>query len=374
MKVEFYKHNISSSDIALLDKVLNSLYLTTGQYTRQFENKLANYLNCKEVVGVNSCTAALHISLVVLGIGTGDEVITTPLSFYATSNAILYTGAKPVFVDVEKTTGQIDANLIVKAITKKTKAILPVHMYGQMCNMAAIYKIAKRYKLKVVEDAALCLEGRRDGFGPASLSDAACFSFHAIKSITSGEGGAIAVNNVNLAKKLKLLRLHGMGKSVIERKNDKLKKQDMKVFGYKCNMYDLQAALLIRQMDKLNKFLNLRNKLDQTYRQAFKNNKKISLPVLLANSKSASTLFNIFVDPKKRDEYLIKLQAAGIGADVKYRPIHLSTYYKKVFHYKPGSFPIAENISASSITLPLYPKLKPAEINYIIKIVNKLIK
>jgi len=374
MKVEFYKHNIGQQEIAAITKTLKSLFLTTGEVTSEFEQQFAKYLSCQQVIGVTSCTAALHLSLFTLGIGNGDEVITTPLSFYATANAILYTGAKPVFVDVETDTGLIDPRLIEKAINKKTKAILPVHLYGQMCDMKRIHGLAKKYNLKIVEDAALCIEGKRDNFKPAQLSDAACFSFHAIKSITSGEGGAIATNNQTLAEKLKFTRLHGMGKTVIERHQNKDKKQDMLMLGFKCNMFDIQAALLLNQLKNINKLLRLRTSHYDKYTKAFSKNLKINLPVIKPSSQSAKTLFTLWVDPKKRDEYVLGLQEMGIGVTIKYSPIHLSTYYKKIFGYKKGDFPIAEKISRSTITLPLYPKLKNSEMEYIVKCVNCIIK
>ncbi len=372
MKVEFYRHNIGVKEIKDVSRTLHSLFLTTADVTSAFEKRFANYLGCKRAVGVNSCTEALHLSLYALGIGPGDEVITTPLSFYATANAILYVGAKPIFVDVEKDTGLIATNLIEKAITNKTKAIIPVHMYGQMCDMKKLHQIAKRHKLKVIEDAALCIEGKREGIRPGQLSDSACFSFHAIKSITSGEGGAIVTNNKSLAKRLKLLRLHGISKTFKERHQDKKKRQDMIELGLKCNMYDIQASLLLNQLKRITFFLKRRSSIYKQYEKELENNPKIFLPYIKKHSKSAKTMFVIWVDPKIRNKYLINLQEFGIGVDIKYHPIHLSTYYKKRFGFKTGAYPIAERISNSTITLPLYPKLKNSEVNYIIHCLNKI--
>jgi len=189
MKIEFYKHVINGEDIRRVNKVLRSLFLTTGEAVANFEGRMQEYLGIKNVVGVTSCTAALHLSLLAWGIGEGDEVITTPMSFCATSNVIIHAGAKPVFVDVEEKTGNINSELIEPGITKKTKAIIPVHLYGQMCDMRKIRQIADRYGLAVIEDAAHCIEGIRDGIRVGQCGDAACFSFYATKNITSGEGG-----------------------------------------------------------------------------------------------------------------------------------------------------------------------------------------
>lgn len=188
-KIEFYKHSISQKDIDNTVKVLRSLFLTTGETVKEFEEKFSQYLGCKYTVGVTSCTAALHLSLLAYGVGSGDEVITTPMTFIATANSIIHAGATPVFVDVEPETGNIDANLIEGAITSRTKAILPVHLYGQMCDMKRIREIADKYHLLVIEDAAHAIETSREGVRPGELGDAACFSFYATKNITSGEGG-----------------------------------------------------------------------------------------------------------------------------------------------------------------------------------------
>ena len=186
MKVEFFRHSINNQDIGRTSKVLRSIFLTTGKAVAEFERRFALYLNVEDVVGVTSCTAALHLSLLTF-IKPGDEVITSPMSFCATANAILHAGGIPVFVDVEEETGNIDADLIEAAITKKTKVILPVHLYGQMCDMVKIKKIANKHKLAIIEDAAHAIEASREGFKPGMLSDAACFSFYATKNITSGK-------------------------------------------------------------------------------------------------------------------------------------------------------------------------------------------
>ena len=222
------------------------------------EEKFAEYLSTNFCVGVSSWTSGNFITLKALGIGFGDEIITTPMSFIATSNTIIQSGAIPVFVDVEEETGNINVEKIESAITEKTKAIIPVHLYGQMCDMKAINEIARKYNLFVIEDAAHCIEGQRDGIGPGQLSDAAVFSFYATKNITSGEGGAIVTNNRDLYEKLIKYRLHGMSKSASERHTAaNYQHWDMELLGYKCNMYDLQASLLEPQLKNIEKYSNL---------------------------------------------------------------------------------------------------------------------
>jgi dTDP-4-amino-4,6-dideoxygalactose transaminase len=206
-RIEFFKHNINDEDIKRVNSVLRSIFLTTGEVVKEFEEKFSTYIGSRYTIGVTSCTAALHLSLLAGGIGPGDEVITTPMSFCATANSILHAGARPVFVDVEEDTGNLNHELIEKAITERTKAIIPVHLYGQMCNMKEIKRIADRYNLKIIEDAAHSIEAIRDGIKPGQLSFTACFSFYATKNITSGEGGAVVTNDGTVADKLKVLRL-----------------------------------------------------------------------------------------------------------------------------------------------------------------------
>jgi len=371
MRVEFYKHNISQKDIDNVVKVLNSLFLTTGEVVEEFERKFSQYLACKYTVGVTSCTAALHLSLLAHGIGPGDEVITTPMTFIASVNSIIYAGAVPVFVDVEPETGNIDAGLIESAITPKTKAILPVHLYGQMCDMRRIREIADKHHLVVIEDAAHAIEASRDGVRVGALGETACFSFYATKNITCGEGGAISTNDGNIAEKLKKLRLHGMSKGAADRYTKRYEHWDMELLGWKYNMSNIQAALLLDQLEKIDKLWRRREKICQEYEKAFENCRGITCMKMLPGSKSARHLFTIMVSPDKRDNVLRKLQDKGIGVAVNFRAIHLLTYYRQTFGYKRGSFPIAERIGDSTITLPLYPKLTNDEVQYIITSVRE---
>lgn len=373
-KIEFYKHNLNSLDKKECLSVLNSIFLTTGKTVELFEEKFAEYLSIPFAVGVSSCTDALFLVLKYCNLVPGDEVITTPQSFIATANVIEYCGAKPVFVDVEKLTGNINADLIEKAMTKKTKAILIVHLYGQMCDMKKIRKITDKYKVKLIEDSAHCIEGSRDGIRPGQLGDFACFSFYATKNITSGEGGAIVCKDKKAYEWFKKARLHGMSKNAAERYTKRYEHYDMEFLGYKCNMTNIQAALLLHQLERIESLRIVKEKISQQYNKGFLNNKNISIPRTINNSKHARYIYTILVNPQKRDIYLRKLQDLGIGVAVNFRPIHLMSYYKGKYGYKKGSFPMAEKIGASTITLPLYPKLTKSEIKYIIDSVNRITK
>lgn len=373
MKIEFYKHNLGSDEIEFVSKALKGIFLTAGPLTREFEKKLAEYISCKKVIGTYSCTTALFLCLKALGVREGDEVITTPMTFIATPNSIIEAGAKPIFVDVEKTTGNIDATLIEQAITPRTKAIIPVHLYGHMCDMKKIKVIADKYNLKIVEDAAHCIEGQRDGIRPGQLGDVACFSFYATKNITSGEGGAIATINEKLADRLIMIRSHGMNKEAANRYIGTYQHWEMPFMGYKGNMFDIQAAILLPQISKIENYLKLRKKICLEYEKAFAKLEGIDFLKTLPSTKHARHLFTIWANPKKRDGILYALQKRGIGIAVNYRAIHLLRYYRDTYGYKRGMFPIAERIGDSTITLPLYPRLRNEEIEYVINTVKKVV-
>jgi len=374
MKIEFYKHSIDETDIRRVEEILKTIFLTTGEVVHDFENSLGAYLDANNIVGVTSCTAALHLCLLAWGIAKGDEVITTPMSFCATSNAILHAGATPIFVDVEEETGNINVELIKSKITEKTKAIIPVHLYGQMSDMRGIRKIADKYGIVVIEDAAHCIEGIRDGIKPGQIGDAACFSFYATKNITSGEGGAIATNNREKAELLRMLRLHGIDKSAADRYTNKYQHYNMPVLGWKYNMDNIKASLLIGQLERINDLWKKRDEIYRRYEDAFSSVKGIKLMRTLPDSRHARHLFTIQVNEAKGDEILASLQEKGIGVAVNFRPIHLFEYYRQRFGYKEGDFPVAEKIGASTITLPLYPRLKDEEAEYVINCVSKEVK
>lgn len=371
MKIEFYRHNLEESDIESVSRVLKSVFLTTGPVTAEFETKFASYTGLKQTVAVSSCTAAIHLSLLALGIGSGDEVITTPMTFIASAIPIIHVGAMPVFVDVEKNTALVDVKKIEKAITSRTKAILPVHLYGSMADMKAIRTIADQYNLKIIEDCAHCIEGERDGIRPGQLSDTACYSFYATKNLTCGEGGAVATNNAELAEKVRILRLHGMSRDAATRYSEYYQHWDMLSLGWKYNMNDIHASLLVGQIESLKIHFKRREEIWDLYNGAFAGIPGINIPE--TRGKSARHLYTIWVDREKRDQYLIKLQDRDIGVAVNYRAIHTLTYFRKIFNFKPHDFPIAYRIGEMTISLPFYPKLRDSEVDYIIESVRKIV-
>ena len=364
MSVPFLKPEVYASDVQRMVRCIESGWFTHGKYTDAFERKLAAHVRAESAVMVASCTAALHISLILAGIKEGDEVITTPLSYVATSNVILYQRAKPVFVDVDPDTGLIDAKKVEEKITKRTKAIMPVHLYGQMADMKKLNAIARKHKLVIVEDAAHAVEARRDGVAPGELGFTACFSFHTAKNLTSGQGGAITVQDKSLVSKIRLLRRDGVT-NIGDRRR-------MLSFGYKYDATDLQAALLTGQMDRLRASHAKRRAVLVRYREGFAGT-KIRFPKIVQGATHAGHLFVVWVDSKKRDHIRHELAAAGIETSIHYEPIHLEPYYCETFGFKKGDFPVAERLGASVIALPTYSRLTAREQDYIIEKLRALI-
>ena len=356
-RVPFFMHDLGQSELDSVAEVLANPILTTGEWVAKFERRFADRLQARHAVAVTSCTGALHISLIALGIGPGDEVITTPMTFIATATAIIEAGAKPVFVDVECSTGNLDAELVQAAITERTRAIMPVHLYGQMCDMRRLRRIADQHGLKIVEDAAHCVEGTRDGVRPGELGDTACFSFYATKNLTCGEGGALITNDDALADELRLLRLHGMNKNANDRHREGYKHWDMTVMGWKYNLDNIQAALLLPQMDRLDDNWRKRGELAAYYQERLWDIPNLSQPETLPGVNHAWHLFPVLVGGGHRDRVIEHLQAQGISVMVNYRAIHLLTYFRETFGFREGDFPVAEQIGDASLSLPFYPNM-----------------
>ncbi len=372
MKVEFYRHNLNEKDTLKVREVLRSTFLTTGPATREFESAFSKYVGLPHVVGLNSCTAAIHLSLLALGIGPKDQVITTPMTFIATATAIMHAGAEPVFVDVEKDTGLIDVSKIETAITTRTKAIVPVHLYGNMADMSSLRTVADRHDLKIIEDCAHCIEGERGGIRPGQLSDSACYSFYATKNLTCGEGGAVATRDYELAERIRRLSLHGMSKDAASRYGGRYEHWDMVDLGWKYNMHDISAALLIGQIDRLEENWQRRKAISGLYDEGFANMPNISMP--LREGRSAQHLYTIWVDANKRDEIMHRLQDRQVGVAVNYRAIHTLSFFRNHFGFDPSDYPTAFDIGSRTISLPLYPRLSNEEANYVIESVKTIVQ
>ena len=373
-KVPFFLHDLGQEEIDAVAAAIRHPILTTGETVDRFEKRLADYLGCRHVLGVTSCTGAMHLSLLALGVGPGDEVITTPMTFIATSTAILEAGARPVFVDVEPETGNMDVERIVAAITPRTRAILPVHLYGRMCHMTALREIAERHGLFIVEDAAHCLEGHDQGLRPAAVGQTACFSFYATKNITCGEGGALATNDTELYQKLKLLRHHGMTKTGAERTEKGYQHWDMALMGWKYNMSNIEAAILLPQMDRVERKLLRRRELTDRYRAQMADLPGVRpLAATAPGSVHAHHLFPVLVEGMERDRFVQALQGLGVSVMVNYRPVHLTHYFSQTFGFRPGQFPVAERIGETVVSLPLYPTMADADIDAVVQAMREVL-
>jgi len=363
-KIKFFLHNLTDEDITLAASVMRSEFLTTGPMVAEFENRFAQYLNIQNVVALTSCTGALHLALLRHGIGAGDEVITTPMTFVATVTAILETGARPVFVDVSPKSGLLLPNMVEEAITTRTRAILVVHLYGRMVDMIGFETVAKKHHLVLIEDSAHCIEGKRDGVSPGKLSNVSCFSFYTTKSITCGEGGAIACRSSEDADWYRSARHHGISKNAASRYFKKYEHWDMEMMGWKYNMSDIQAALLLNQINRLNEYRQRRENLENLYRKYLRNIEGLDfIEEAGKNEVSGHHLFTILVPTRiSRDEVLTKLQERGIGCAVNYRAIHTLKYFREKFGYRPEDFPNAYEIGERTISLPLYPRLSEKEV------------
>lgn len=366
MKVEFYRHSLSDIEMKALKEVIESPFLTAGPKTTEFETKFAQYLGVKHCVGLTSCTAGLFLALRAMNIGPGDEVIVPAMTFIASANVVLHCGANPVLVDVEPDTGLIDVDAAARAVTERTRAIIPVHLYGQMADMKALRALADEYGLVLVEDAAHAIESRRDGYKTGQIGDACAFSFYATKNITCGEGGALTTNDSRMNERVHILRQHGMSKSAAERYHGKYQHWDMIDLGFKYNMFDIQAAMLLPQLGTIEKNLKRREEISSYYEKEFRS-AGVDFPIVREGSRSARHMFTVWAPRGQRDDILKTLQEKEIGVAVNYRAIHLLSYYRDHFGYKEGMLPNAEMIGDRTLTIPLYPKMTDAEVEYVAK-------
>lgn len=369
-RIEFFRHDLGVEEKERIVAALDSLVLTTGKAVNEMESGLAAYLGVRHVVGLDSCTGALHLGLLASDIGPGDEVIVPAMTFIATANAVLMAGATPVLADVDPTTGCLTAETAGCRITKRTKAIIPVHLYGLLCDMKALRTLADDHGLCLMEDSAHCLEAKRGDVRPASDSHAACFSFYATKAITCGEGGALATNDAELADRVRRLSLHGMTASAFERHAVPYRHWDMTELGWKYNLDNLRASLLLPQIARLDRNWMRRRCLALRYEDLLRDIEGVDFPAVGSEMWSARHLMTIWVDPTHRDGVLAELQNRGIGVAVNYRPVHLMAYYRKRYGFRPGDLPNAEKIGAQTISLPLYPQLTEKEVERVVRAVH----
>jgi perosamine synthetase len=372
------RQQIDERDIEAVVNVLKGDYLTTGPTVSEFEKKVAEYVGAKYAVAFSNGTAALHAACYVAGIGKGDEVITTPMTFAASANCVLYQRGTVVFADIDNNTYNIDPKEIEKKITNNTKAVIPVDFTGQPADLAEIYTLAKKHNLVIIEDAAHAIGAYYQNQRIGSLSDMTMFSFHPVKHVTSGEGGMITTNNKEYYEKLVQFRSHG-----ITRDEDKLLENhgpwyyEMQFLGFNYRMTDIQAALGSSQMDKIEQFIEKRIEIINKYNLAFQNIDQLIVPFQKKRAKSSWHLYVIRLKLDQltvsRKEIFEALQQQNIGVNVHYIPVHLLPYYKEL-GYKKGSLPESEKLYEEIISLPLFPAMNDQDVKDVIRAVRNTIE
>lgn len=405
MYIPYGHQSINEADIQAVVEVLKSDFLTTGPKIEEFEQKVADYIGVNYAVAIANGTAALHAACYAAGISERDEVITSPITFAASANCILYCKARPVFADVDKETYNIDPEDIERKITNKTKAIIPVDFTGQPCDLDRILEIARKHNLIIIEDAAHALGASYKGKKIGSISDMTIFSFHPVKHITTGEGGMIVTNDQKLYEKLKLFRTHGITREESyllhgrewksqERMEEKEQKEEKSLkekwkrdpkdyqgpwyyeqleLGYNYRITDMQCALGISQMDRLGIFIERRKKLVKQYNKAFSDCADIVIPKQLNYTESSWHLYVIQILNYNRREIFEKLREAGIGVNVHYIPVYTFPYYQRI-GYQNVYCKNAEELYKHFISLPLYPDLTDKQQSYIIDTLKSLLK
>ncbi|MCZ6677642.1 MAG: DegT/DnrJ/EryC1/StrS family aminotransferase [Candidatus Poribacteria bacterium] len=375
---------IDETEIEAVSEVLASKWLSTGPKTAQFERQFAEYVGVKHALAVSSCTAGLHLSLVAAGVGEGDEVITTPYTFTATAEAIGYTGAWPIFVDIHPLTLNIDVTQIEEKITPRTKAIVPVHIAGLPCDMDALLAICRRHNLVLIDDAAHAISAEYNGHRIGSIGDLSVFSFYATKNLATGEGGMITTNNDQFASVIKPMRLHGIDKDAWARQQDRsIWYYEVTSQGYKYNMTDIQAAMGLCQLMKIEKQREIRKRYAQIYTTCFRDIPEIITPQSPSQSVEAQILsrhaWHLYIIQLRteqleisRDAFIDMMREANIECGVHYTPLHLFPFYQKKYGYREGDFPHAESAFRRVVSLPLHPVLTEENIHEVIHAITEI--
>ena len=377
--VPFSPPEIGAEEIAEVIATLESGWLSTGPRVRRFEQAFADYVGAPHAIALNSCTAGLHLSLVVAGVGRGDEVITTPLTFCATANVIVHCGATPVFADVDPRTGNLDPDAVAAAITPRTRAVIPVHYGGRPVQVAAFAEIARRHGLVVVEDAAHAVEGVSDGRKIGTTGDFTCFSFYATKNLTTGEGGMVTTRSAAAAERIRVASLHGMTRDAWAR-YEKLgaPAYDVVLPGYKYNMSDLQAAIGLHQLAALERHFARRRDICDRYDAAFADLPFRRFLPLDVRDVHARHLYTLLVDEDacgiSRGALAARLAAEGVATSVHFPAVHLHSFYARQYGFRRGQFPHAEWIADHVLSLPLSPALGDEQIDVVIDAVRRAVR
>jgi dTDP-4-amino-4,6-dideoxygalactose transaminase len=376
-QVPFYRHSFGRDEIREIADTVKSGWVTTGKKAHLLEQNIAQYLGVKHTIAVNSCTAAMHLLLRAEGIGPGDEIITTPYTFVATTEAVLYTGATPVYCDIDYRTLNIDPDTAAGKLTAKTKAFLPVHIAGLPVHMDGFKRLARDNKIRLFDDAAHAFGADYKGKKIGSIGDGSAFSFYAVKNLTTGEGGMVATSHKRLAEKIKLLSLHAMSKSAWGRYSKGGQwRYDVLDLGYKYNLSDLAASLGLAQFGKFERMQQLRRRAADRYMKNLAHVKEIMLPAVEGCSTHAWHLFMIRLRLNRlkidRDRFIHELNRRHIGTSVHFIPLFMQTHYRRHLKLDRRDFPNAYRAFREVITLPFFPDLKPQEIDYVCGVIEKI--
>lgn len=368
---------IDREAIEAVTRTLETCWIGTGPKVHQLESDFAAYVGAKYGLATGSGTAALHLAMIASGVGPGDDVITTAMTFCATANAIIHTGATPVFVDCDRATMNIDPRAVEHAITPRTKAIVPVHFAGRPVDMDAISGIARKHGLLVIEDAAHAVESSYKGRKIGSIGNVTCFSFYVTKNMTTGEGGMATTNDLELAKRIRVFGLHGLSADAWSRFSDSgYKHYDVVCPGFKYNLTDMAASLGLTQLPKLPAWLKRREAVWKRYNEAF-----ADLPLTLPSDPEPGTiharhLYTVLVNDDarvSRDEFMLEMHKRRIGTGVHYRSLHTHPYYAQRWGFRPEQFPNAYYIGERTVSLPFSPKLTDAEIERVVLAVREIV-
>jgi len=378
MEVPFHRPYMSNDEIAEVQDCLRNGWITMGRKTIEFEEQFGKYIGIKNSIAVNSCTAALHLALRVIGLKEGDEVIVPSTTFVATAEVVNYFNAKPILVDIDPETHLIDVSKIEEKISEKTKAIIPVHFSGQPADMDEILELAEKYDLFVIEDAAHALPAWYKGKKVGTIGDLTCFSFYATKTLTTGEGGMVTTESNEWAERIRVLRLHGISKDAWKRySKEGTWEYDVLENGYKYNMTDINAALGLAQLRKLEWMWRERKEIAEKYNDAFKDLEEVILYKVKEDRKTSWHLYPLKLNLEaldiSRSEFIEKLKERGIGTSVHFIPLYRFSYYRRL-GYRIEEFPNSEWVFERVVSLPIFPGMTDEEVNYVIENVVEILK
>jgi dTDP-4-amino-4,6-dideoxygalactose transaminase len=377
--VPFHRAYMGNEEKKMVLKAISSGWLTMGQMTVEFENKFRKYIGCKNAIAVNSCTAGLHLALEAIGLKEGDEVLVPAITFTATAEVVCYFKAKPVFVDVGKDTLNMDVSDLRRKISSKSKAIIPVDFAGQPPDLDEISRLAKKYKLCVIEDAAHALPSSYKGRKIGSIADITVFSFYATKTLCTGEGGMITTDNEEWANRMRIMRLHGMNRDAWKRYTTEGNwYYEVIAAGFKYNTTDIASGIGLAQLAKLEIMYNKRKQIAQAYTKAFKAFPEIITPAIKSDRETSWHLYTIKLDLARlkidRNAFISQLANWGISASVHFIPLYRHPFYHKMLGYSKSEFPGSEWAYERIVSLPIFPGMKKQEYQYVIKIISNIIK